>query len=95
MLKEALSPPAQLTAAGQDVRLVPMWLYCLFAFCLAASVVSLVFAFTADTLAECQDVVEFPGARQAHSLLMKTLMFAAGALLAVDSPIKWMLIRSL
>jgi len=91
-------PPSQLTVGWQGVHLVPIWIYYLCVVSLLASLVMLVGAFAggapSDSCADSDAFLE-TAVRYAHITLMSVFMFAAGALLAVEHPVRWMMLRIL
>jgi len=99
-LADALHPPSQLRSAWhtQAPGLAPLWLCWLCGLCLFAGMALLVAAFVQAPSAACPDdtdIIAYSVLRVVHVLLTSMFMFGAGALLAVEHPVRWMMLRIL
>jgi len=91
---EDLTPPSQISSQFEQRERSSTWLIGLFALTLVLAVIMVISAFAAtpDMTEDCQ---WFPGvARTLQVSLTSWLMFAAGALLALEHPVKMELLRS-
>jgi len=87
-----LRPPSQLRAAWHSEQPAPrrmLWI------AMAGYFVGLLFlitAFIGAPFSECENAMASPVIQKAHILLMGALMFTAGALLALDHPVRSMML---
>jgi hypothetical protein len=88
---KVLQPPSQLRAAWHRQQPVPRWVWWICVLGHVASVLFLIASFTGIPSSDCPSGL----AQKANVLLLAALTFAAGALLAVDEPVKWAMLRAL
>lgn len=96
-LSDSLRPPSQLRDAwqGASLELAAVWMYCICALSLFVSVLLLAAAFSEDALSKCRSAAGSPASRAAELLITSLFMFGAGAILATENPVRWMLLHVL
>lgn len=87
-----LKPPVHVRAAWDGEQPAPNWMVCLVISGYLIGLLFLTAAFAGAPLPDCTVALTAPITQKANTVLMGALMFAAGGLLAVEHPVKWMML---